>query len=110
MSKSSFVYRCYDKNDVLIYIGSTRDTKKRFYQHERESDWWNFVVNKAVDEYPFWSALVAEEALIEMFNPTFNAKGKNRGWSKAIAYMKEAGWVGDYFRSNGRAVYVTESA
>lgn len=101
----SYVYRCYDGNK-LIYIGCTRDTKRRFSAHKTGSDWWVFVTETVIDEYPGWTASLAEESLIDTFNPTFNQKGKGRSSIPAIEYMTNKGWGKPYFRSNGSPVFI----
>lgn len=102
----SYVYRCYD-GEKLIYIGCTLNMKMRLYQHKRESDWFQFVTNTVVDEYPDRSGQFAEEALIDALNPPMNRKGRSD--CDAIQYMESKGWQKPYFRSNGSPVQIQES-
>jgi predicted GIY-YIG superfamily endonuclease len=54
------LYRLYDAQDRLLYVGVTIDTKRRFGEHRREKSWWPEVVRKAIEWFP--SRTLAQEA------------------------------------------------
>ncbi len=45
------VYRLYGDGGTLLYIGSTRDTDRRWAQHRVSKDWWSSVVRREVVWY-----------------------------------------------------------
>lgn len=46
------VYRCYDADDQLLYIGSTEDSRRRLRQHESLSSWWPEVTRVDMAQQP----------------------------------------------------------
>lgn len=76
------VYYCYDKDDVLLYIGRTTRLKKRMGQHSRESGWWPNV-DRLEFEGPLSGPIahVAEWMQIGRLAPLHNKVGnRRRGW------------------------------
>lgn len=73
-----FVYRCYDKDDILLYVGSTHDLSERFRNHAVQSPWAHLL------EYVLWDtyenaayASDMEYALINKLSPPFNRRTKH---------------------------------
>jgi hypothetical protein len=67
------VYRLYDANGQLLYVGQSRNPKARFITHAREVDWWEEVAHWAVE---WWSdryaARTQEQLLIAELSPRYN--------------------------------------
>jgi predicted GIY-YIG superfamily endonuclease len=42
------LYRLYDANDALLYLGITQDPNQRWAQHRRRQHWWLEVARKEV--------------------------------------------------------------
>lgn len=59
-AKRTALYRLYDANGVLLYIGISGDPKRRFRQHARTKHWWPEVVRK--EEVWFDTRREAEDA------------------------------------------------
>ncbi|MFE4818583.1 GIY-YIG nuclease family protein [Streptomyces sp. NPDC056704] len=71
------LYRLYDTDGQLLYIGITNDPDRRWTQHARSSRWWPAVATKQVE----WlgdrrDALRAEKAEVKRLNPPYN-----RNWN-----------------------------
>lgn len=67
------VYRLYDDDDELLYVGVGYDVSARCRQHKRKKDWWSEVVRGSVTTYPTRrDALVAERDAIDAENPRHN--------------------------------------
>lgn len=67
------VYKYYDANGVLIYVGITRQASSRNRQHNADKEWWRFVESQKVEHLP--SRLCArnrERDLILLHRPPFN--------------------------------------
>lgn len=67
------VYRYYDKNGVLIYVGITKQRTGRNSQHNADKVWWPLVFEQKVEHLP--SRLCAqnrERDLIRLYKPPFN--------------------------------------
>jgi predicted GIY-YIG superfamily endonuclease len=43
------LYRFYDANDRLLYVGITTNPKRRWYAHSRDKYWWPEVTRKAIE-------------------------------------------------------------
>lgn len=69
-----YVYRFYAADDRLLYVGITRDTRRRFADHERGARWWPDVARWEVRVLPNRAvAEVAEALAIATEHPVFNA-------------------------------------
>lgn len=71
--KETYVYRFYDINSNLLYIGIAYDIEQRFTQHAKDKDWWPDVHKMYVRKYPnrFEAARIEEQA-IKKYNPKYN--------------------------------------
>lgn len=67
------LYRLYDADGMLLYVGIARNPERRFAQHAAEKTWWPRVVRRAIEWYETrGAALMAEEAAIKIDRPTQN--------------------------------------
>lgn len=67
------VYRLYDAEDALLYVGVGYDVAARARQHKRKKEWWSEVVRGAVTTYPTRrDALLAECDAIAGEKPRYN--------------------------------------
>lgn len=72
MRERTCVYRLYDANDVLLYVGITTDTAVRWQAHST-SKWWPNVARKDVTWYAKRTdAEAAEIAAIKAERPAHN--------------------------------------
>lgn len=55
------VYRLYDRDGRLLYVGISDKPEHRFGQHERDKYWWRDVVTREVTWYPDRRLAEAEE-------------------------------------------------
>lgn len=72
--KTHVVYRVFDENDLLLYIGVTCDPYQRFTFHEYQTRWW-MLVHRAEVSQEFmdrWDAEDAEALAISTMEPHFN--------------------------------------
>ena len=97
------VYRVFDANGRLIYIGSTRDLVSRFAQHERLSWWHELIADVTAVAYPEMDAArAAEEVAIQEEQPAFNVRHTTDGPVLTPADA-EVAWrwrqAGGYFQS-----------
>jgi predicted GIY-YIG superfamily endonuclease len=81
-----YVYRVYDDRRGLIYVGVTRDLRKRLRTHSKTA-WWAPQAKKVVAKvFPDrTSGLAAESAAIRDETPRWNIRGKGHltdGWRK----------------------------
>jgi len=68
------VYRCYDANDWLLYVGCTCDLPRRMQQHSSQSLWFPHVARTEASQ-PYRDsrrAFDAEAATILAEAPAFN--------------------------------------
>jgi predicted GIY-YIG superfamily endonuclease len=87
------LYRLYDAEDDLLYIGISRDPEKRFKAHAHDKNWWHCV--RYVDltwfsNYP--AARQAENAAHRSERPPYNGMGHTGlGWDiPALRYDDSA--------------------
>ena len=70
------LYRFFDRDDALLYIGITVNPKARDYQHAAKSPWWPQAARKEVCWYPTWvEADAAEGTAIRSEQPRYNIAG-----------------------------------
>lgn len=73
MSRDYYVYRVYDVEDQLLYIGVTGDMKRRRWEHERRA-WWRREAHRWEVDGPFDKihAHQVETAAIRAEDPIHN--------------------------------------
>lgn len=60
------LYRHYDADKNLLYVGISLNTAQRLYQHMRDSKWASGISSIEVERFPSrQEALIAEEAAIK---------------------------------------------
>jgi hypothetical protein len=70
------VYRLFNLDGALLYVGVSDTPKRRFAQHAHDKGWWYLVVRWTVEWYPDRVSALAEEArLILEEVPAFNVAG-----------------------------------
>lgn len=70
------VYRCYDADGRLLYIGSTGDRYTRLRGHEKRTPWWSRVARTETQDYPDEAAArSAEHTAIATESPPYNVRG-----------------------------------
>lgn len=73
------LYRLFDADDRLLYIGITCNTAQRWESHRGSKPWWHLVARKELTAYPDRSAaLTAERAAIRAEAPLHNITGNPR--------------------------------
>lgn len=71
-----YVYRIHDRDDTLLYIGSSSAPYERLGGHEAQSLWWPYAVHMTVEHYPTRAdGYDAERAAIHAERPMFNING-----------------------------------
>lgn len=69
------VYRVYDANDCLLYVGSTGDLPARLSVHRREAPWWPAAVRMTRQDHGLLiDARIAERTAIDTEHPLFNLR------------------------------------
>jgi predicted GIY-YIG superfamily endonuclease len=75
-----FVYRAFDAEGGLLYIGCTLDFERRRKEHTWHQPWANRIARWDVERYENQrDALLAEEAAIKAESPEFNAMYNGAG-------------------------------
>jgi predicted GIY-YIG superfamily endonuclease len=67
------LYRHYDKDGRLLYVGIARNSVARFWQHGKNSPWFDQVCRVATEIYPSREqAVAAERRAMALENPIYN--------------------------------------
>lgn len=67
------LYRHFDKDDKLLYVGISKNTINRLGQHENNSHWFGLITRITIERFPDRkTALEAERVSISKENPLFN--------------------------------------
>lgn len=73
LRKKGMVYRHFDKDGNLLYVGMSMNPFKRLGGHRFESIWFDRIVKITIERYPTkWDAITAERRAIRNENPQFN--------------------------------------
>lgn len=71
--RTTSVYRYYDRDGVLLYVGITNRGQERNREHFKSKDWWRFVARQDVSHYASrGEAEEHEKNLIQRYQPPFN--------------------------------------
>lgn len=86
-TKPTAVYKHYDINDNLIYVGVASDVTVRQSTHFKMSNWQQEIQNVSVEwHYSRLRAEIREILLIKAFRPKYNKVHNNDNWAEfAIA-------------------------
>jgi hypothetical protein len=77
MSEETTLYRYFDSDDVLLYVGITQRDGQRHREHAKNSDWFSLVKTHTITRYPNrQDALEAEAFAIATENPLYNVVGQ----------------------------------
>ena len=69
------VYKYFDKNGVLLYVGITGRGASRNSEHNKSKEWWQYVTRQEVVHYTTRrAALNIERQLIQQHRPPFNVQ------------------------------------
>jgi len=73
MQRQQTLYRLFDENDRLLYVGIAWNVRNRFYNHKADKVWWGDVARHELEEYPDRdSVLKAEMLAIKTEFPIYN--------------------------------------
>lgn len=69
------VYRYFDRDGILLYVGITGRGMSRNSEHNKSKDWWPYVTRQEVDHCKTRrAALNLERETIRQFRPPFNTQ------------------------------------
>lgn len=72
-SERTAVYRFFNGDGTLIYVGVTNDIPTRWRHHAKNKPWWPEVVEQRATWYPTReAALAVEDQVIVAESPTYN--------------------------------------
>ncbi len=75
------LYRLYDADDGLLYVGITNQWVRRESEHSRDKAWWSEVHRISHEVYPDRpTAMAAEKAAIRSERPVFNRARYEGRW------------------------------
>lgn len=81
-SSCCYLYRYFDEQNQLLYVGISLSAINRLAQHKRVADWASLVRRVSIESFESRAAaLVAEKKAIRTENPLYNIKGKKSGLS-----------------------------
>lgn len=87
------VYRCYDRDGQLLYVGASCLGMVRFHQHQTEKGWWPAVARIEVEHFDNRAvALAAERSAIETELPAMNVF---HGRRPTITVRRQQEWKED---------------
>jgi hypothetical protein len=67
------LYRHYDAENILLYVGISNNYLSRSIQHARDSKWWNNIASSRVEKFKSRSlAMEAERQAIIQEKPRYN--------------------------------------
>jgi predicted GIY-YIG superfamily endonuclease len=77
MSEETTLYRYFDSDDVLLYVGITQRDGQRHREHAKNSDWFSLVKTHTITRFANrQDAIEAESFAIATENPLYNVVGQ----------------------------------
>jgi predicted GIY-YIG superfamily endonuclease len=96
-----YVYRFFDPDGQLLYVGVTSDPHKRWLQHQRRSPWASLADTVSLEWYAYEDlALIAERRAIRDESPRFNVRSTPQG----NAQQRAAGRASAHARGIARRI------
>jgi hypothetical protein len=85
--KTQTLYRFFDSEGRLLYVGISNTWYQRFHQHEKTSGWFSRVANATFESYDSRDAVEAAELkAIRTENPEFN-KAHNPSYETTVDHF-----------------------
>ena len=89
MSSVNHLYRHFDKDDNLLYVGITFNQFTRLNDHKYASGWYNDITKVTFEKHPDRaSAIQAEKKAINEENPKYNIQ-RYRGKTELTLFIEE---------------------
>ncbi|MDV7194650.1 GIY-YIG nuclease family protein [Mycolicibacterium fortuitum] len=105
--KQNILYRAYDENCTLLYIGITANPGVRLRKHAEGKDWWGQVTSIQLQHFKTRDALEeAEREAIAAESPVFNTQHNPNRREAFLAYYDDGDPEDEDF---GGGEYVLES-
>lgn len=74
--RKSYLYRCFDAGDVLLYVGVTFNVSARKSQHRKRAAWFSNVKRVSIETFDSrHEAELAEYRVIQTERPKINRVG-----------------------------------
>lgn len=107
----AYVYRTYDRDGVLLYVGCTRDPERRFKEHrmcqETISRWFPLMASREITAaMPEAEALALETHWIRTLGPKFNVADAPKRYTSGAAIVAARERIGMQRRTLARHVGV----
>lgn len=100
------LYRFFDAEGVLLYVGATTNPALRFDNHSRAQPWWPEVATITLQHCFDWDELDTEETrAIRTENPKYNQVHSKTATRKLRRPRREAG-SGALFQRSGDGLWV----
>lgn len=88
-NQRNFVYRYFDADGNLLYIGTTANAEARYRHHASKSVWFREIANSTYEQFDTRTeALAAEKAAIEAERPLHNKIWNNQSTSRLAQISK----------------------
>lgn len=106
-AKEAVVYRVYDADDRLIYIGCSQNLEQRMSNHRNQS-WWIYLAARVESQAysDLAAARQAEAAAIQAEKPAFNLQHAKRPDPMPLAPIELAACRAWLSRSSSRAGFL----
>lgn len=111
-TERGYVYRFFDVDGELLYVGITRDISQRFAAHRRDAEWWADIANVTVEvtagraeaEYAEAVAILSERPAHNRSQPSVE-RARSRAESSRVDVRRLVAAV-EELRTERDALYV----
>lgn len=90
MNDTHVLYRIFDEDDALLYVGITNNPKGRILGHQSDKPWWPSVSTITLAHFPDREALeAAERVAVATEKPRFNVvlNEFTQAWCRAEGHV-----------------------
>ena len=99
------VYRLYNDENELLYIGISWSALHRLAQHAKNQPWWHEVATIKIQSYPActrtMAMLIEREAIIRE-KPKYNIAHGGDVWANHRNRMQVGNWIIDWRRTGSK--------
>jgi predicted GIY-YIG superfamily endonuclease len=87
VTRPTTLYRLFNAENELLYVGISASAISRFQQHQVEKDWWTSITATVLEHFDTRTqALAAEQMAIQTEGPKFNVHhNRNRSGGSCSA-------------------------
>ena len=105
---TEILYRFWDSDGILLYVGISKDFDKRFSQHSKQAAWYEFHSEYKIEDIPIEAtAFDYEKFVVQTEKPLFNIQHYIFNFEEKCAHVRKQK---EYLQTNRAKRYLMQTS